>query len=77
MFTDEQANKALRKYAFFLLRALYPNRLAVFRGSPAWTWDEKTQQYYLRLYTESQPDLNWENEEVRTLVPSVSVKNTR
>lgn len=36
------------------------NWLAVFRGGPAWTWDEKTQQYYLRLYTPEQPDLNWE-----------------
>lgn len=46
------------------------NWLCVFRGSPAWTWDELTQQYYLRLYTPEQPDLNWENPEVRKAVYS-------
>jgi len=32
---------------------------------PAWTWDEHTQEYYLHLFAPEQPDLNWENEEVR------------
>lgn len=31
----------------------------------AWTWDEKTQEYYLHLYAEEQPDLNWEHPPVR------------
>lgn len=31
----------------------------------AWEWVEERQQYYLHLFLKEQPDLNWENEEVR------------
>jgi len=34
----------------------------------AWEWDEKTEEYYLHLYLPGQPDLNWENVEVRRAV---------
>lgn len=34
-------------------------------GGPSWTWDEKTGQYYLHTFASQQPDLNWENPEVR------------
>lgn len=37
----------------------------------AWTWDEKTQEYYLSLFTPEQPDLNWENPAVRAAVHDV------
>ncbi len=40
------------------------NWLANFSGS-AWEYDEKTDQYYLHLFTRKQPDLNWENSRVR------------
>jgi alpha-glucosidase len=36
------------------------NWLATF-GGPAWTWDERTRQYYLHLFLPEQPDLNWRN----------------
>src|SRR6266550_1102390 len=32
---------------------------------PAWTFDEKSGQYYLNQFLSSQPDLNWWNEGVR------------
>ena len=35
-----------------------------FSGS-AWKFDEKTGQYYLHLFAEKQPDLNWTNPKVR------------
>lgn len=35
-----------------------------FSGS-AWKFDETTGQYYLHLFSEKQPDLNWENPKVR------------
>ena len=35
-----------------------------FSGS-AWAWDEATGQYYLHVFSRKQPDLNWENPEVR------------
>lgn len=34
-------------------------------GGAAWKFDEWTGQYYLHLFSERQPDLNWENPEVR------------
>ncbi len=37
-------------------------------SGPAWTWDEKTDQYYLHIFSRRQPDLNWENPEVRQAV---------
>ncbi|KAG6819769.1 maltose permease [Arthromyces matolae] len=43
------------------------NWRSVFHGS-AWDYDEKTDEYYLHLYVSKQPDLNWENPEVRKAV---------
>ncbi|WP_434121776.1 alpha,alpha-phosphotrehalase [Salinicoccus roseus] len=34
-------------------------------GGNAWTYDEDTNQYYLRLFDITQADLNWENEDMR------------
>lgn len=34
-------------------------------GGSAWTWEESRQQYYLHYYAKEQPDLNWENPQVR------------
>jgi len=38
-----------------------------FSGS-AWQWDELTGQYYLHVFSTKQPDLNWENPQVRQAV---------
>lgn len=40
---------------------------SIFKGS-AWQYDENTGEYYLHLFTKKQPDLNWENPEVRKTV---------
>jgi oligo-1,6-glucosidase len=37
-------------------------------SGPAWTWDPDTREYYLHLFAPEQPDLNWENPEVRRAV---------
>lgn len=37
---------------------------SIFSGS-AWEYDEATGQYYMHLFSKKQPDLNWENAEVR------------
>lgn len=37
---------------------------SIFEGS-AWEYDKKTGQYYLHVFSRKQPDLNWENEDVR------------
>lgn len=42
-----------------------PNNWASIFGGSAWTWDDRTQQYYLSLFLPSQPDLNWANADMR------------
>jgi glycosidase len=34
-------------------------------GGKAWTYDENTKQYYFHLFSKRQPDLNWQNPELR------------
>ena len=45
-----------------------PTNWASFFSGPAWAWDQATGQYYLHLFSPKQPDLNWENPEVRRAV---------
>ena len=42
-----------------------PNELNSTFSGTAWQYDETTQQYYLHLFSEKQPDLNWENQKLR------------
>ena len=44
-----------------------------FSGS-AWKYDELTGEYYLHLFAESQPDLNWENKECREAIYNSAIK---
>ncbi len=43
------------------------NWAAVWSGS-AWQFDERSGEYYLHLFSVKQPDLNWENPEVRRAI---------
>jgi oligo-1,6-glucosidase len=43
------------------------NWFSMFTGS-AWELDEATDEYYLHLFSRKQPDLNWENPEVREAI---------
>lgn len=45
-----------------------PNNWGSWFGGPAWEYDEKTDMYYLHIFSKKQPDLNWDNEKVRTAV---------
>ncbi len=42
-----------------------PNNWASFFTPSAWKFNETTGQYYLHLFSEKQPDLNWENPVLR------------
>lgn len=42
-----------------------PNNWGASFGGSAWEYDESTDQYYLHLFSKKQPDLNWENKELR------------
>ena len=45
-----------------------PNNWGSHFGGSAWTYHPATEQYYLHLFTPQQPDLNWENPQVRAKV---------
>jgi len=45
-----------------------PNNWTSFFSGPAWDLDEVTGQYYLHLFSRKQPDLNWENPQVRQAI---------
>jgi len=48
-----------------------PTNWRAFFGGSAWTFDEATGEYYLHLFDDTQPDLNWTNPAVRAEVYDV------
>lgn len=48
-----------------------PNNWESIFGGSAWQYDEQTKQYYMHVFSTKQPDLNWENPEVREAVYSM------
>jgi oligo-1,6-glucosidase len=45
-----------------------PTNWGSYFSEPSWTLDETTGEYYMHLFSRHQPDLNWENPEVRQAV---------
>ena len=45
-----------------------PNNWGSVFGGSAWEYDPATGEYYLHIFSRKQPDLNWENPEVREAV---------
>ncbi|ELZ22672.1 alpha amylase [Halosimplex carlsbadense 2-9-1] len=45
-----------------------PNDWESVFGGPAWSWDDEREAWYLHLFDEKQPDLNWANPDVRESV---------
>lgn len=81
-FLDSRASKSSKKRDWYIWKSPRfdkdgnrqpPNNWAQILGdaNSAWTWDEETQEYYLSLFTPEQPDLNWENPEVREAVHKI------
>ncbi len=42
-----------------------PNNWKAIIGGSAWEWDETTEEFYLHQFLPCQPDLNWQNSEVK------------
>ncbi len=78
-FEESRSGRGSTKRDWYWWRAPRPGRTggepgaeptnwtSAFSG-PAWTWDAASGEYYLHLFAASQPDLNWENPEVREAV---------
>ena len=45
-----------------------PNQWGSYFGGSAWEYDPKRGEYFFHQYSKKQPDLNWENPEVRKAV---------
>ena len=68
-FQEAKKGKDNPYHDYYIWRGNDPQQLpnnwqSVFNGS-VWQWNEATEEYYLHLYTQKQPDLNWENPQVR------------
>lgn len=63
-FLESKSSRDNPKRDWYIWRDKPTNWESIF-GGPAWTFDPKTDQYYLHLYTKNQVDLNWENKDVR------------
>ena len=69
-FVESRASKDSPKRDWYFWREQPNNWTSAFSGS-AWELDEATGEYYLHLFSRKQPDLNWENPEVREAVYSM------
>ena len=45
-----------------------PNNWSSFFSGSAWQWDEQRGEYFLHLFSKKQPDLNWENADLRQAI---------
>lgn len=74
-FIESRASKENPKRDYYIWRkgkhGGEPNDWASFFTPSAWQYDAATDEYYLHLFSEKQPDLNWENPAVRGEVYSL------
>ena len=66
-FIESRSSRVNPKRDWYWWRDTPTNWESHFSG-PTWTWDETTGQYYLHIFSAKQPDLNWENPEVRQAI---------
>ncbi len=69
-FTQSRESRENMYREYYIWRQGQPSGLepnnwgSCFSGS-AWQYDEKTEMFYLHLFSKKQPDLNWENAQLR------------
>ena len=69
-FIESRKSKDNPKRDYYIWRdakttGALPNNWTSYFSGPAWELDKTTNQYYLHLFSKKQPDLNWENPQVR------------
>lgn len=68
-FVESKSSKENPKRDWYIWRdgvkGKEPNNWESIFGGSAWEYDDETDQYFLHVFSTKQPDLNWENEEVR------------
>ena len=63
-FLESKTSRDNPKADWYIWRDEPTNWRGIFGGS-VWTWCEERGQYYMHTFAKEQPDLNWENPEVR------------
>ncbi|WHY78540.1 alpha-glucosidase [Neobacillus sp. WH10] len=68
-FIESRSSKENPKRDWYIWRdgkgGKEPNNWESIFSGPAWEYDEKTDQYFMHIFSKKQPDLNWENKDVR------------
>lgn len=68
-FIESRSGKESPKRDWYIWRdgkdGKEPNNWESIFGGSAWEYDKETGQYFLHIFSKKQPDLNWENKEVR------------
>jgi alpha-glucosidase len=70
-FKESRASRDNPKRDWYIWRDEPNNWVAAFSNDPAWTFDERTGQWYLHLFLPQQPDLNWANPQVEQAMQGV------
>ena len=68
-FLESRSSKDSKKRDWYIWKEGKDNKEpnnweSIFKGS-AWEYDDLTGEYFLHLFSRRQPDLNWENEDMR------------
>mgnify|MGYP000043978905 FL=1 len=74
-FIESKSSKDNPKRDWYIWRAGKDNKEpnnweSIFKGS-VWEFDKNTEEYFMHLFTKKQPDLNWDNKEVREAIYSM------
>jgi len=68
-FQESRASKKNDKRNYYIWRegrgSGFPNNWGSYFGGSVWEFDADTEEYYMHLYSHRQPNLNWDNEQVR------------
>lgn len=68
-FIESRSSKTSPKRDYYIWRTgrgdAEPNNWESIFGGSAWEYDDRTDEYYMHLFSVKQPDLNWEHPEVR------------
>lgn len=71
-FVESRSSKDSKKRDWYIWKdgkdSKEPNNWESIFGGSAWVKDDLTNQYYLHLFTKKQPDLNWENKDMRLAI---------
>jgi alpha-glucosidase len=74
-FVESRSSKDNHKRDWYIWRdgkdGKEPNNWESIFNGPAWKYDEETDQYFMHIFSAKQPDLNWENPEVRNALHSM------